>query len=146
MTQISGYKSSQRISRSLKKAIWLEFLNCGNRSMFSSNPKPKAFRKFCFTMLRTQYYWGRRRRNNWLSSKSKPFQMSVISDWKSTKECSGSIHLIRPKCLGFDYSLRHYIAFTTFSIKQHFIRNMQPECSLHSSIIHSWNYCKRVLI
>lgn len=108
---------------------------------FSSGPKPKTFRKFYFTkMLKNQYYWGRGKRKNWLSSNSKPSQTPVISDWKSTKGCLGSIHLIRAKCLDSDYSLRNGLALTTFSIKQHFISNRQPECSLHSSIMHPWSY------
>ena len=147
MTPKLGCKSSQWISKSLKKAILLEFLNCESRSKFSSNLKPKTLRKFCFTkMLRNQYYWGREKGKNWISSNSKPPQMRVISDWKSTKERSGPIHLNRAKCLDSDSSLKNDSAFTTFSIKQHFIRNTQPACSLHSSIMHSWSCCKRVAI
>lgn len=143
-SKVRVHKSSQWISRSLKKAILLEFLNCKSRSKFSSRTKPKTFRKFCFTnMFRDQCYWGRGKRKNWLSSNSKPSQMPVISDWKATKEYSGPIHLIRAKCLGSDYSLRNDLAFTTFFTKEHFIRNRQPECSLHYSIMHSWSYCKR---
>lgn len=147
MTQRLGYKSSRWISRSLKKAILLEFLNCECRSKFSSNHRPKTFRKFFSTqMLKNQYYWGGAKRKNWLSSNSKPSQMPFISDWKSTKECSGPIHLTRAKCLGSYYSLRNDLAFTTFSLKQHFIKNGSLKCSLHSSVMHSRSCCKRASI
>lgn len=128
MTQRLGYKSSQWISRSLKKAVLLEFLNCECKSKFSSDWRPKTFRKFFSTqILRNQYCLGRAKRKNWLPSNSKPSPMPVISDWKSTKEGSGPIHVIRAKRLGSYYFLRNDLAFATFSIKPHFIRSRQPE-------------------
>lgn len=140
MNQRSGYINHHN---EFQDHYW-NFWTVKAEANFPLEPSLKHLENFALqNMFRDQCYWGRGKRKNWLSSNSKPSQMPAISDWKATKESPGPIHLIRAKCLGSDYSLKNDLAFTTFFTREHFIRNRQPECGLHSSIMHSWSYCKR---